>query len=156
MARIYLKFSKQCLEDVKESVAQDIRKEWLEAQKRGEDLSNIQKSVDHRDGNFLLTFHLIESINNDTNPYVKKHTFSNKEAVQRFHDIYGSITASIVDGYGLVDKNTQFLIKSGQSEIEDKGYYKILRSLNNLKQESKEKLNDLWLEYNEKHRQHFE
>lgn len=156
MAKIYLKFSKQPLEDVKESVAQDIRREWLEAQKRGDNLGLIQKSVDHRDGNFLLTFSLIESINNEENPNKQRHTFTDKNGVKNFHETYGNIRASIVEGYGLVDRHTQFLINSGQSELEDRGSYKVLRSLNNLKQETKEKLNDLWKEYNDKHKKDFE
>ena len=155
MAKIYLKFSKQPLEDVDEKVAQEIRKLWLDAIKSGENLAMISKSVDHRDGNFLLPFSLIESFNNEVNPNKEKHTFTDQEGIKRFHDLYGGIHASIVEGYGLVDRNTQFLIDSGQAELEDRGTHKVLRSLNKLKQESKDKLNDLWQEYNDKHKKDF-
>ncbi|MFK5284231.1 hypothetical protein ACI3PL_32095, partial [Lacticaseibacillus paracasei] len=76
---IYLKFGRPPLEDVKESVAQDIRKQWMEATKKGYNLALIQKSVDHKDGNFLLTFNQIDSFNNDTNPVKQKHTFTDED-----------------------------------------------------------------------------
>lgn len=154
MAKIYLKYGSP-LEDVDEQEALEIRKKFLEAQKSGENLALIQKSVNHRDGNFLLTFNLIQGFNNDKDVYRQRYTFTSEDGIKKFHEKYGNIKASIVEGYGLVDRNTQFLIDSKQCVLEDMGTYKVLRSNSNMEQETKQKLNDLWREYNEEHHRKF-
>lgn len=154
MAKIYLKFGRDALV-VNEDVAQELRQQFEDVKKSGKDLSLVAKTVDHSGGSFLLTFNQIDAFDTEKNPYKKKHTFSDEDGIKRFHEKYGSIKPSIVQGYGLVDRDTQFLIDAGFMILEDMGAYKVLRSNPNKSQENREHLFDLWKEYNDEHKQKF-
>lgn len=155
MAKIYLKFSNDILE-VTDDVLVTTRDQYNEALKSGTKLNLLFKTIIHKDGIWNGSLDEIKNSFNFTNYERQKHTFTDEAGIKNFHDLYGDIKASIVEGYGLVDRHTQFLIDSGQSELEDRGSHKVLRSLNKLKPETKEKLNDLWQEYNDKHKKDFE
>lgn len=72
-----------------------------------------------------------------------KHNFQSREDLIRFHNDYGygGLTPEFKPGYGLVDVQTQFLIKTKQFKLENQ-----LIKLN-LPEDVVEKWQDLWYYY---------
>jgi hypothetical protein len=73
-----------------------------------------------------------------------KYTFQSQEDLIRFHNDYGygGLKSEFKSGYGLVDVQTQFLIKSKQAEI--KNNQLVMASL---PEDVKEKWQNLWYIY---------
>lgn len=155
MAKIYLKFGREPLV-VKEEIAQETRQEYEDVKSKGHDLAMVSKTIEHAGGSFLLTFNQIDAFDTEKNPFKKKNTFTDEEGIKRFHEKYGGIKPSIVQGYGLIDRDTQFLIDAGFMVLEDRGAYKVLRSNPNKSQENRQHMSDLWKEYNAEHKQKFQ
>ena len=60
-------------------------------------------------------------LNVTTKPKEPKYKFQSQEDLVRFHNDYGygGLTSEFKSGYGLVDVQTQFLIKTKQAEIKN-------------------------------------
>lgn len=157
MAKIYLKFSKFSDEplNVTDEVMKSFKEQYFDAVKSGVNLSLIFKTIEHSTGIWHGTLDKIDTKFDVDKSQRERHTFTDQDGIKRFHEKYGHIVATIVDGYGLMDRNTHFLILSEQSDLEDRGSYKVLRSLNKISSEGKHKLNDLWQEYNDRHKNNF-
>ena len=84
------------------------------------------------------------TLNVNTTIKQPKYKFQSKEDLIRFHADYGygGLKSEFRPGYGLVDIQTQFLIKSKQADIRD-GQLVMLP----MDKDSKEKWADLWQIY---------
>jgi len=81
------------------------------------------------------------TMNIDTKKRTPKYTFQSHEDLVRFHNEYGygGLQTEFKPGYGLVDIQTQFLIKSKQAEIRNNQLIHI-----QVDKDYKEKWNDLF------------
>lgn len=150
MAKIYLKFNRPAI-IVDDNVANDIKTVYDESVKNKERLDLILKTVSTPDG--ISSFHFNEISGFDLPKKQKrKYTFTNEDGIARFHEKYGNIKASIVDGYGLVDRDTQFMLDSGIMKFVEGRFGLLLVQNTEKPEEDRQKLSDLWKEYNEEHR----
>ena len=153
MAKITLKSFEEFI--VPETKAREIY-EHLEEKRQEENNGGLPLSawpitIEHQDGMWVGNLSNLGPISMSDKVRKYKHTFQSEEDIQRFHRDYGYGAFQTINqkGYGLLDVQTQFLIKTGQARIEGS-------QLVMLNAPHKEKWNDLWSIYQSKLDQFYE
>lgn len=103
---------------------------------------NLPISIEHEGGIWIGAVSNIATISMADKKRVTEHTFSSREDLERFHKEYGYgvFHSYNLPGYGMVDVQTQFLLKSKQAKIDGNK----LVMLNN---PNSKKWQDLWYVY---------
>jgi len=106
---------------------------------------NLPISIEHEGGVWIGAVSNIATISLSDKVKTVEHTFSSEEDLKRFHNEYGYgvFHSYYHQGYGMVDVQTQFLIKSKQAKI-DGNRLVMLRNPNS------KKWQDLWYVYQSK------
>lgn len=118
-----------------------------ETKKSDINLSMFPITITHNDGMWVGSMADLDKAKFllENKQRVLKHKFKSEEDLKRFHNEYGygCFKNYTIPGYGLVDIQTQFLIKTNQAKLENN----ILLMLNH---PHKEKWMDLWEDYKSK------